>query len=127
MIRSLDGVLLASENAKALAGFYQDKVGIKIKEEYEMGDNSNAYDMDSGEGSSFMILDHSEIKGSAKEPQRFMVNFEVDNLDKAVGEVSDKGVKVVAKKYHVEGYGYIATFEDLDGNYFQLVQVRGNE
>ena len=127
MIKKLDGILLASENAKALAEFYQDKVGIKIKEEYEMGENSNAFDMDSGEGSSFMILDHSEVKGSAKEPQRYMVNFEVADIDKAVEEVSGKDVKVIAEKYHIEGYGYIATFEDLDGNYFQLVQVSGGE
>ena len=26
--------------------------------------------------------------------------------------------------YHEEGYGYIATFADPDGNYFQLVQIR---
>jgi len=36
------------------------------------------------------------------------------------------GVKVVAEIYHVEGYGWLATFEDLDGNYFQLVQVRAS-
>lgn len=127
MIKGLEGILLSSENAKALAEFYQDKVDIKIKEEYEMGENSNVFDMDSGEGSSFMILDHSEVKGSSKEPQRFMMNFEVSDIDKSVEEVSGKGVKVIAEKYHIEGYGYIATFEDLDGNYFQLVQVRDGE
>lgn len=127
MVKGLDGVLLASESAKALAEFYQDKVGIKIKEEYQMGDSSTAFDMASGDGSSFMILDHSEVKGKSKEPQRLMVNFEVDNIDKAIEEVSGKGVKVVAEKYHVEGYGYIVTFEDLDGNYFQLVQVRDGQ
>ena len=56
-----------------------------------------------------------------------MVNFEVADIDKAVEEVSGKDVKVIAEKYHIEGYGYIATFEDLDGNYFQLVQVSGGE
>lgn len=127
MVKGLDGVLLASENAKALAEFYEGKVGIKIKEEYEMGKDSSAFEMDSGDGSSFMILDHSEVKGKSKEPQRLMVNFEVNNIDQAISEVSGKGVKVVAEKYHVEGYGYIATFEDLDGNYFQLVQIRDGE
>lgn len=125
MVKGLDGILLASENAKALAEFYEGKVGIKIKEEYEMGEDSSVFEMASGEGSSFMILDHSEVKGKSKEPQRFLMNFEVDNIDQAISEVSGKGVKVIAEKYHVEGYGYIATFEDLDGNYFQLVQVRG--
>jgi len=36
------------------------------------------------------------------------------------------GVKKIQDIYHVEGYGYIATFEDIDGNYFQLVQTKAN-
>lgn len=124
MVQAVEGISLSSENAKALAEFYQDKVGIKIKQEYEMGENSSAFEMDAGEGSAFMILDHSEVKGKTKEPQRYMINFEVEDIDKAVSDVSGKDVKVIAEKYHIEGYGYVATFEDIDGNYFQLVQVR---
>ncbi len=127
MIRGLDTVTIASGDASALANFYQDKVGIKIKEEYEMGEGSSAFEMDQGEGSAFFINSHSEVSGKAKEPQRIMINFEVNDIDKAVEEVTGKGVKVVAEKYHIEGYGYIATFEDLDGNYFQLAQVRDSE
>ncbi len=127
MVKGIDSLLLNSENAKALVEFYQDKVGIKIKSEFEMGEDSSAFEMGSGDNSSFMILDHSEVKSKSKEPQRFLINFEVDNIDKAISEVSGKGVKVIAEKYHVEGYGYIATFEDLDGNYFQLVQIRDGE
>jgi len=33
---------------------------------------------------------------------------------------------LVQDTYHIEGYGYISTFEDVDGNYFQLVQVRAS-
>ncbi len=127
MIKSLESVLLSSENAKALAEFYQDKVGIKIKEEYEMGEDSSAFEMDAGDGSSFMINDHSEVKGKSSQPQRYMLNFEVKNIDEAVKTVEGNGVSKITDKYHVEGYGYIATFEDLDGNYFQLVQVKDDE
>ncbi len=127
MVKGLESVLLSSENAKALAEFYQEKVGIKIKEEYEMGEDSSVFEMDSGDGSSFMINDHSEVKGKSSQPQRYIINFEVGNIDEAIETVEGKGVKKVAEKYHIEGYGYIATFEDLDGNYFQLVQIREGE
>ena len=33
-------------------------------------------------------------------------------------------VKLVAYTYHIEGYGQVATFADIDGNIFQLVQVK---
>jgi len=127
MIRGLESVLLSSENPKKLAEFYQDKVGVKIKEEYEMGEGESLFEMEIPEGSGFTIISHSEVKGKAKEPQRFILNFEVADIDKAISEIESKDVKTIAEKYHVEGYGYIATFEDIDGNYFQLVQVRENK
>ena len=125
MVKGIEGILLSSENAKALAEFYQDKVGIKIKEEYEMGEGESTFEMEVGEGNSLYINSHSEVKGKNSQPQRFILNFEVADIDKAITEVTGKDVKVIAEKYHIEGYGFVATFEDLDGNYFQLVQVRG--
>jgi predicted enzyme related to lactoylglutathione lyase len=124
MIRGLDTLTINSANANELANFYQDKVGVKIKEEYEMGEGARAFEMDTGEGSSFFITAHSEVQGKSKDPMRIVFNFEVDDIDKAIAEVTGKGVKTIAEKYHIEGYGYVATFEDLDGNHFQLVQVR---
>ena len=127
MVKGIEGILLSSENPKALAEFYQDKVGIKIKEEYEMGEGESTFEMEVGEGNSLYINSHSEVKGKNNQPQRYIINFEVANIDEAIKEVSGKSVKIIAEKYHIEGYGYIATFEDLNGNYFQLVQVRSGE
>ena len=69
-------------------------------------------------------LHHSKIKGKNKQPERYMINFEVKNIEEAVGKLKKNKVKMVADIYHVQDYGQIATFEDIDGNYFQLVQVR---
>jgi len=77
-------------------------------------------------GSGFSILDNSKVKGKNKNPERFLFNLEVDDIKKEVPRLKKAGVKVVAEIYHVEGYGWLATFEDLDGNYFQLVQVRAS-
>lgn len=74
--------------------------------------------------SDLYIMHHSKVKGKSKQPERFIVNFEVDNIEKEVARLKKAKVKLVQDIYHVEDYGQIATFSDVDGNYFQLVQVR---
>lgn len=126
MIRGMESVTLFSENAKKLAHFYRDKVGLKLGAEAEIGEKGEElYELKMGKGSSGLyIVDHSDIKGKAKEPKRVMVNLEVDNIEKEVERVKKAGVKLIQDIYHVQDYGQIATFADIDGNYFQLVQVR---
>lgn len=127
MIRSLDGIEIFSGNATKLAKFYEEKVGLKIKEEFEMGDKGETYvQMDIGEGSNVAIVDHSKVKGKNKDPHRFTFNLEVKNIEEDVKKLDGAGVKKIKDTYHIEGFGFIATFEDIDGNYFQLVQVRAN-
>ena len=127
MIKGIEAVLLSSENAKALAKFYEEKVGLKVGEEMEIGHRGElAFEVSFGSGSNLYILDHSEVKGKSKQPQRVMFNLEAGDIEKEVARLKKNGVKLVADIYHVENYGLIATFEDIDGNYFQLVQVRAS-
>lgn len=124
MFRGLDGVLLSTENTKKLAKFYREKVGFKQSGEYEMGeDGESAYEFSDVQ---LFIMPHSKVKGKNKNPERFMMNFEVEDIKKAVKGLKKNKVKVIQDIYHIEGYGYIATFSDVDGNFFQLVQVRAN-
>ncbi|MBI2012082.1 VOC family protein [Candidatus Daviesbacteria bacterium] len=126
MFKGIEAILIGSENATNLANFYRDKVGLEIKFEAEMGEEdspTNMYEMGTG-GVSIYIMDHKDVKGKSSNPQRVMFNLEVDEIEKNVKELEDRGVKKVQDIYHVENYGYIATFEDLDGNYFQLVKTK---
>ena len=125
MIKRIDGVLLFSENAKKLADFYVEKVGMKVTMEGEMGEKDEKfYGFEFGKEASLFIMTHSKVNGKNKNPERYIMNFEVDDIDKEIGKFKRAGVKVVKDMYHLEGYGYIATFEDVDGNFFQLVQVK---
>lgn len=125
MIKGLEAVLIGSESAKALADFYKEKVGLKFNEELEMGESGQkAYDFSLQEGVGLYILDHSEVKGKSKDPSRVMFNLEVGDIEEETKRMKETDVKVVQDVYHIEGYGLIATFEDLDGNYFQFVQIR---
>lgn len=126
MIRGVESLTLFSENARKLAEFYQKKVGLSLSTEAELGDKDQLFGFEMSQGSGFYIVDHSKVKGRSKEPDRVIFNLEVDNIEDAVKKLDLQGVKKVQDTYHVEGYGLIATFEDLDGNYFQFVQVREN-
>lgn len=127
MFKGIESVSIGSANAKKLADFYQKNVGLKLTLEAEMGENNeNLFGFEVKGTSGFYIMDHTKIKGKAKEPDRILVNFEVEDIDSAVKKLDGNGVRKIQDKYHMEGYGYIATYEDIDGNFFQLVQVRGS-
>ncbi len=124
MIKGIDGILLGSSNATKLADFYRDVVGLKQAMEFEMGEkNEKGFSFEIG-GTSLVILDHSKVKGKNTNPERFMINFEVGDIEKEVARMDRAKVKKQQDIYHVEGYGLIATFIDPDGNFFQLVQVK---
>jgi len=125
MIKGLESLTLFSENARKLAEFYRDKVGLKITFEGEMGEKGEKiFELEMKSGSGLYIIDHSKVKGKNSQPERIILNLEVDDIEKEAKQVKTAGVKQVQDVYHVEGYGYISTFGDIDGNYFQLVQVR---
>lgn len=127
MIRGFESITLFSENAKKLADFYKKKVGLKATVEAEVGDKGESlYGFEWKGTSGFYIMDHSKIKGPNKQPERLIFNLEVDNIEKEVGRLKKNGVKKVQDIYHMQGYGWIATFADPDGNYFQFVQVRAS-
>lgn len=128
MIKGFESIGLFSQSAKKLAGFYKDKVGLKIEDEWVMGENDETcYVMGVGRGTGFFIMDHSKVKGKSKQPERIIFTLEVDDIKKEVTRMKKAKVKVIADTYHIEGYGYIATFEDVDGNYFQFAQVRASK
>ena len=127
MIKGIEGITLFSQSASKLAKFYQEKVGLKITFEAVMGENDEElYTFEMKQGSILYIVDHSKVKGKNKNPERMIINFEVGNIKEDVKRLEKAGVKKIQDIYHVEEYGYIATFEDIDGNYFQLVQPKAN-
>ena len=126
MFRGIDAVLLYSNDPKKLADFYKEKVGIENEMTGEYGDDplDVFYMFNVGDSKQFGVLHHSKIKSKNKEPFSYMINFEVKNIEETVGRLKKNKVKLIQDIYHVEDYGKIATFEDIDGNYFQIVQVR---
>lgn len=126
MIKGIESLILFSENAKKLAKFYKEKVGLKITFEAMMDEKDDMYEFKMKSGSPLYIIHHSKVKGKNQKPERMLFNLEVDDIEKEVDRLDKAKVKKTQDIYHVENYGYIATFEDIDGNYFQFVQVKAS-
>lgn len=124
MVRGLEGVNLFSNNPTKLADFYKEKVGLKVTLEAEMGDEGEAlFGFATPGGVTLYITSHSKVAGQSQEPDRVILNWEVDDIEKDVKELVSKSVKKIRDIYHIQDFGYLATFADIDGNYFQLVQT----
>lgn len=123
MIKNIEGIIIGSPNATKLSNFYKDKVGLKVGFEGVIGEDSNLYMMDL-KGATMTIVDHRESKGKNKQGSRLMFKLQTDDIKKEFAKLKKNKVKVVSPVYMVEDYGYLATFSDLDGNYFQLFQSK---
>ncbi len=124
MIRSLESIVLQTKDADNLANFYKDKVGLEVKDEAEGDDGSKMFELKAGDGPSIYVMTDSDAKSGGS--SNVLVNLEVDDIEKEAKKLEDAGVKKVKDVHHLEGYGLIGTFEDSDGNNFNLVQVRAN-
>jgi len=114
---NLRSILVFSEDPKKLSDFY-GKVFQKnpdwVMEGY-YGFNA---------GTMFLTFGpHDKVKGRNPNPDRMMYNFETRDVKVEFQRIKDLGAKVVAEPYPMgeDSDGWIATFADPDGNYFQLM------
>ena len=112
----LTGVMLGSENAKALGAFYEKLFG-------KPGWNQDDwFGFDIG-GGNLMIGPHSEVKGKNDMPGRIMFMVESEDVKADFAKLKDAGANVVAEPYQPsmdDTGGWLATLADIDGNYFQM-------
>jgi predicted enzyme related to lactoylglutathione lyase len=113
----MTGIMLGSEQPKELTDFYTKVLGAPTWEDtgytgWQFGETG------------FMIGAHSEVKGHNEMPGRIIWNFETTDVHGEFERVRSLGATVVAEPYRPGGDQYpdfwLATFEDPDGNYFQL-------
>ena|ERR1700694_2606956 len=108
---------ITSDQPDRLKTFYRDVVGLTANP--EMGEGA----FDAG-GTAFFIDGHSDTKGPAKDPQRVLINFFVDDLAAEQSRLEGKGVKFIRTAGREEWGGVISTFEDPDGNYCQILEFK---
>lgn len=106
---------LTSADPERMNAFYRHTIG--LEPEPSMGDH--AYKM---AGAVLFLDGHSETAGSAKEPQRALIDWFVDDAKAERAKLEAKGVPFIRKEGREYWGGIISTFTDPDGNYIQLIQ-----
>ncbi len=111
---NLNSLMIGTQDPQKLAAFYEKVVGKKA-------------DMEEGGwygwsvGSCFLSIgEHDKVKGKSQNPERLILNFETKEVKEEFERIKKLGAKVIKEPYEMGG-GWIATFEDPDGNYFQLM------
>ena len=111
---NLTTVMLGSEDPKQLSEFYKGVLG-------DPGWEDSGYTGWQAGSGMLMIGPHSEVKGSSGEPARIILNFETRDFREEFDRIKGLGATVKAEPYQPgEGDMWLATFEDSDGNYFQI-------
>jgi len=117
MALKIHSVMIGTEDLPRLAAFYRDVMGLKA----EMEDGS--FVVFAGEGGAQLALGvHSEVKGRAKDPDRLIVDFQVDDCQAEYERLKAKGAEFTRPPSQDEGF-IVATFLDPDGNTLQLFQI----
>ena len=114
-------VTLNSEDPDRLTAFYEDIVRLIPRFDLIPG----AFAMSEDAPVCLIIEGHSEVRGTAKDPHRVMLNFSVNNAVSEARRLQQQGVTFIRETYEEPGVGMFATFVDPDGNYCQLVQLYG--
>ena len=117
---NLNSIMVGTAQPKVLAEFYE-----KVFDHPADMIEGNWYGWKVG-STYFSVGEHSEIKGSSKEPARIILNLETAEIKEEFERIKNTGANVVKELYEMEGMQgmWIATFADPDGNYFQLMSPR---
>ena len=112
---NLNTVMIGSEDAQALSAFYTKVLGEPAWE----GNGFTGWQV----GEAWLMLgSHSEVKGRNEAPGRIIINFETADVLGEFERIKGLGARVEQEPYAPgdDAEMRMATFEDPDGNFFQL-------
>ena len=117
---NLNGILIGSDNAPALAEYYTKLFG-------KPGWDDGGYVGWLVGSGGLTVGPHSEVHGTNPAPGRLIFNIETSDVQGDFATFKAAGATVVREPYNFEMApdAWIATFSDPDGNYFQLVSPIG--
>ena len=113
MLSSLHSVLIGTEDVQRLLPFYRDVLGLKPLVETDQFAVFPAVGL--------RIGTHSDVRGPARDPNRVMVNFRVEDCQAEYERLVELGVKF-SREPSPDAIHIVATFSDPDGNILQLMQ-----
>ncbi len=113
---NFNSILIGSEDPARLVEYYTKVLG-------EPGFSDSGYTGWQIGSGYITVGPHSEVKGRNAAPGRLIWNIETPDVQEVFDRFKAAGATVVTEPYAFEGApgSSIATFEDPDGNYFQLM------
>jgi predicted enzyme related to lactoylglutathione lyase len=122
MIDGIGGTFLFSNDAKKLARWYHDCLGMDLKGEdgacstYKIFESRDVENPEIKRSMAWAIIPaKDEIKG---QPRTGKINYRVKNLAETLSHLKSKGVAV--EKTEEDPYGKFATVKDPEGNQIEL-------
>ena len=108
-------ILIGSRDAEALAAFYGDTLGLeRLPSQHHLVFRAG--------GATLRLIGHSEVGPASPEPQRIQLNLFVADTRAEVARLQPLGVRLVRAPAQMAWGGYVATLQDPDGNYVQLIE-----
>ncbi len=119
-ITGIAGVIIWTEAGRhsEMAAFYRDVVGLTPR-----SDREGFINFEWGR-TRLTIARHSAVAGPSKDPLRTMVNLDVPDIHSVYQRLVATGVQFTRPPEQEPWGGWIATFNDPDGNTIQLMQLR---
>jgi predicted enzyme related to lactoylglutathione lyase len=114
-IGGIAGIVISTDNWAAMTAFYRDFLGFTPHSVRSDGAQFKWGDV------RLTIGSHSEVHGRTGEPFRIMINLLVSDIHTAAEGLSRRGVNFMREPSR-ERWGWLATFQDPDGNTLQLLQ-----
>ncbi len=108
-------VLVGSRDHQRLAAFYDQTLGLERLP-------SQHHAVFRVGGATLRLIDHSEVGDRSLEPQRLQLNLFVADVRAEVARLQPLGVPVIREPSQMAWGGYVATVQDPDGNYLQLIE-----
>ncbi len=117
MITGVVGITLWTDDLERLSRFYQDVLRLPLHSNH--GDFI-AFQL--GENMRFNLGLHDRVAGAAKDPYRMMPHLEVTDIHEEHRRLTDAGVEFLRPPEQESWGGWVATFQDPDGNILQMLQ-----
>lgn len=113
----VNGVLIWTDNFEAMSRFYRDTLGLQPR-------TAKAGFVNFAWGAfRLTVAVHSEVAGRSRDPLRIMLNFATEDIQATHARLAAAGVRFTREPSQEPWGGWIATFEDPDGNVLQLLQA----
>ena len=108
-------VMVGSEQPERLATFYEEVLQLPRLSQYQ-----DAV-FRAGEAN-IRIIRHSRVAGRNLDPARVQLNLFVRDVREEAKRIERQGVSFVRRPEREEWGGVVATMEDPDGNYVQIIE-----